>query len=329
MSKIVVWDGSGEESVTARTRSLAQAGGGLGEGNVPAALSAESSRRDAGMPVEFWRRFAKHRLAVVGMVVLSILTLTAVFAPFVAPYDPYQIDLRAIDQPPSAAHWLGTDAAGRDVLSRLIYAGRISLSVGLVSAGIAVVIGTVLGLISGYYGGAVDFWIMRITDVIMTIPTLILIVAVVGILGPNIYNVMVVIGLFSWPGPCRLVRGETLSLREREYVLAATCLGASVPRIIFRHILPNVIGPVVVSGTFIVASAILSEAGLSFLGIGVQIPTATWGNMLSEAQSLSVLEGKPWRWLPPGLMITVTVLCINFIGDALRDVLDPRLMERR
>lgn len=273
----------------------------------------------------FWRRFSRHRLAVVGSVILLLLIVAAVTAPVIAPYPPHQIDVKSIKKPPSAAHWLGTDGAGRDVLSRLIFAARISLSVGLVAAGIAIAIGTILGLISGYYGGHVDFWIMRLTDVIMTVPTLIIIITVVAAVGPGIFNVMVVLGVFGWTGTCRLVRAETLSLRERDFATAAHCLGVPRLRIVFRHILPNVVAPIIVAGTFFVAGAILTEAALSFLGIGVQIPTATWGNMLTEAQSLTILEQMAWLWIPPGLMITITVLSINFLGDALRDALDPRL----
>ncbi|MEX1018799.1 MAG: oligopeptide ABC transporter permease [Litorilinea sp.] len=273
----------------------------------------------------FWRRFSRHRLAVAGMLVMLVLTFSAITAPWLAPYAPSAINMRAIRNAPNANHWLGTDGAGRDVLSRMIYAGRISLSVGLVAAGIALALGALLGLISGYYSGNVDFWIMRFTDVMMTIPTLIIIITVVAAVGPSVYNVMLVLGIFGWPGTCRLVRGETLSLRERDFTLAAQCLGVPTMRIVFRHILPNVVAPIVVAGTFFVAGAILTEAALSFLGIGVQIPTATWGNMLTDAQSLTTLEQMPWLWLPPGIMITVTVLSINFIGDALRDALDPRL----
>jgi len=288
-------------------------------------VAADVSPKTSFWRSRFWRRFSRHRLAVLGCVVLLILVFAAVAAPLVAPYPPHQIDVKALKQPPTAVHPLGTDGAGRDVLSRLIYAGRVSLSVGLIAAGIAITIGTVLGLISGFYGGRVDFWIMRLTDVMMTIPTLIIIITVVAAVGPSIYNIMVVLGVFGWPGTCRLVRGETLSLRERDFSLAARCLGVPTRRIVFRHILPNVVAPIIVAGTFFVAGAILSEAALSFLGIGVQIPTATWGNMLTDAQSLTVLEQMPWLWLPPGLMITITVLSINFIGDALRDALDPRL----
>jgi peptide/nickel transport system permease protein len=272
-----------------------------------------------------WRRFTRHHLAVAGAIIILVLTFSALTAPWIAPYPPHQIDMRAIKHAPSSQHWLGTDGAGRDVLSRLIHAGRISLSVGLVAAGIALTIGAILGLLSGYYGGNVDFWIMRFTDVMMTIPTLIIIITVVAAVGPSIYNIMIVLGIFGWPGTCRLVRGETLSLRERDFTLAAHCLGVPTRRIVFRHILPNVVAPIIVAGTFFVAGAILTEAALSFLGIGVQIPTATWGNMLTDAQSLTTLEQMPWLWLPPGIMITITVLSINFIGDALRDALDPRL----
>lgn len=274
------------------------------------------------------RRFLRHRMAVVGAVILLTLGLSAITAPIIAPYDPAEIDITAIKKPPSPAHFLGTDYAGRDMLSRLIWGGRVSLSVGLVAAGIAVAIGTVLGLISGFSGRWVDFWLQRVTDVVMTIPTFIIIITLVSVLGPSIFNIMFVIGIFGWTGTCRLVRGETLSMRERDFVLASRCVGASPLRIMFRHILPNVVAPIIVAGTFLIAGAILSEAGLSFLGLGVRMPTATWGNMLTNAQSITVLESMPWLWLPPGLLITIVVLSINFLGDALRDALDPRLLNR-
>lgn len=274
------------------------------------------------------RRFVRHRMAVVGAIVLLALSLAAIAAPIISPHDPVEVDVTAIKKPPSAAHPLGTDYAGRDVLSRLIWGGRVSLSVGLVAAGIAVSIGTVLGLISGFSGRWVDFWLQRVTDVVMTIPTFIIIITLVAVLGPSIFNIMFVIGIFGWTGTCRLVRGETLSVRERDFVLASRCVGASPLRIMFRHILPNVVAPIIVAGTFMIAGAILSEAGLSFLGLGVRMPTPTWGNMLTNAQSITVLESMPWLWLPPGLLITAVVLSINFLGDALRDALDPRLLNR-
>ncbi|HEY3108887.1 MAG TPA: oligopeptide ABC transporter permease [Chloroflexota bacterium] len=271
------------------------------------------------------RAFLRHRLAVVGAVVILALALVAIFAPLVATHDPYKVDLLAVREGPSARHLLGTDEAGRDVLSRVIFGTRVSLSVGLVAVTIYTLIGTVLGSISGYYGGAVDNAIQRLTDTVMCFPSLIIIIAAVAIVGPSIYNVMAVIGLLQWPGICRLVRGQFLSLREKEFVAAARVIGARDRRIIFRHILPNAIAPITVAATFGVAAAILTEAGLSFLGLGVQPPTASWGNMINSAQSAAVLQELPWLWIPPGLMIAVSVLSINFVGDGLRDALDPRM----
>jgi peptide/nickel transport system permease protein len=292
-------------------------------------LIAEEPRRKAASPGQrFLRRFLRHRLAVVSAILLVLLAITAIVAPLLPLPDPVKIDARALRKPPSATHWLGTDDTGRDVLSRLIWGSRVSLSVGLVAASISVTIGTLIGLASGYGGGQIDFWLMRLTEVVMTIPTLIIIISLVAVLGPSIYNVMGVIGLFGWAGLARLVRAETLSLRERDFVMASRCIGATGRRIMFRHILPNVTAPIIVAGTFAVAGAILSEASLSFLGIGVRPPTPTWGNMLMRAQSLTVLESMPWLWLPPGLLITLVVLSINFLGDALRDALDPRLLNR-
>lgn len=296
-------------------------------------LSRDQRRSDGRAKVatpahRFFRQFLRHRLAVFGALLLIVLVILAVGAPLFAPYDPLAIDARAIRKPPTPAHLLGTDDAGRDVVSRLIWGGRVSLAVGLVAASISVTIGTLIGLASGFFSGKVDFWLMRLTDVVMTIPTLIIIISLVAALGPSILNVMLVIGIFGWAGIARLVRGETLSLRERDFVTASRCIGAASRRIMFRHILPNVAAPIIVAGTFAIAGAILSEAGLSFLGIGVRPPTPTWGNMLNRAQSLTVLESMPWLWLPPGLLITLVVLSINFLGDALRDALDPRLLNR-
>ena len=271
-----------------------------------------------------WSLFRRHRLGVVGLVVIVLLIIIAVAAPLLAPSDPNQISLSAYREAPSAQHWLGTDAQGRDVLSRIIYATRISLSVGLVAVGIYVVIGTVLGGIAGYFGGWVDSLIMRVADVVLSFPSIIVIITVVSILGPSILNVMLVIGLLGWPPIARLVRGEFLTLRGRDFVTASQMIGASSPRIIFRHILPNATTPIIVNATFGVAQAILLEAGLSFLGLGVQPPTASWGNILNAAQSVTILEEMPWLWLPPGAMIVLAVLAINFLGDGLRDALDPR-----
>lgn len=270
------------------------------------------------------RRFFRHRLAVGALVVLAFLVGMALFAPLLAPYDPNRADLLAMDAPPGRAHWLGTDGVGRDTLSRLIFGSRVSLAVGLIAVTISTLIGTLLGTISGYYGGKVDSVIQRFTEVVMTFPTLMLIITAVALLGPSIYNAMAVIGLLGWPGICRLVRGQFLSLRAQMFVEAARATGVRDLGIMFRHILPNVLPFILVSATFGAAGAILTEAALSFLGLGAQPPTATWGNMIREAQTLDVMATKPWRWLAPGLAIAICVVTINFIGDGLRDALDPR-----
>jgi len=267
-------------------------------------------------------------LAVIGSTVLLILAIGALAAPFIASFSPYAIDLRSYRTGPSDAHWLGTDSAGRDVFSRLLHAGRVSLSVGLVAVTIYTAIGIALGALAGYYGGWVDSLVMRLADVFLSFPSLIIIITLASVLGPSIYNVMLAIGLLGWPPIARLLRGELLSLREREFVLGARASGCGGARLVFRHLLPNAMAPVIVAATFGIAYAILIEAGLSFLGLGVQPPTPSWGNMLTDAQSLTVLESMPWLWLPPGIMIALAVLSINFIGDGLRDALDPYLQHR-
>src|SRR5947209_11867478 len=281
--------------------------------------SSPVARRRAGV----WQRFRRHRLALVGALLLLVLTAGAVAAPVVAANDPYKVDISAYRAGPAANHPLGTDSSGRDVFSRLLYAGRVSLSVGLVAVASYSVIGVILGAFSGFYGGWLDSSIMRLADIVLSSPSLILIFHVVSVLGPSIYNIMLVIGLLGWPPIARIVRALFLSLREREFVLASRTVGVSNGRIIFRHLLPNALAPVIVAATFGMASAILLEAGLSFLGLGVQPPTPSWGNMLKDAQSLTVLESMPWLWIPPGTMIALAVLSINFIGDGLRDALDP------
>jgi peptide/nickel transport system permease protein len=261
---------------------------------------------------------------MVGLVILVILAILAILANYIAPYNPSKIDAKAFGKPPSAAHLFGTDASGRDVLSRLLFGTRVSLSVGLVAVSIYLTIGTVLGAIAGFRRGVTDAVIMRITDTVMSFPALIIILAVVPILGPSIFNIMLVIGLLGWPAVARLVRAEFLSLREREFTLAARGIGANDRRIIFRHILPNVAGPLVVVASFGIADAIITEAGLSFLGLGVQPPDTSWGQLLNTAIDVGTVLEKPWLWLAPAIAIAVTVLSINFIGDGLRDALDPR-----
>ena len=272
-----------------------------------------------------WRRFSRHKLALIGLGTVLVLVFLAVFAPWVARRDPYATDFLSIKAPPSGAHILGTDSTGRDVFSRLLFAIRVSLSVGLVSVSIYLTLGTFLGLVAGFYGGPLDSLIMRLADMVLCFPALMIIITMVSLLGPSIYNVMIAIGLFGWPPISRLVRAEVLSLKQRDFVVAARMIGATDRRLVFLHILPNVLAPITVAGTFGMATAILWEAGLSFLGLGVQPPTASWGNMLTAAQSLTILESMPWLWLPPGLAIAISVLSINFIGDGLRDAFDPRM----
>ena len=271
-----------------------------------------------------FRRFLSHRLAVFGLALLLVMALCAIFAPLVAPAKPGAIDLTRIARPPGGQSLLGTDAVGRDVLSRLIYGARVSLSVGVVAVTIYMTIGFLLGAVAGYVGGWVDTILMRFTDVVLCFPTFVLILILVGMLGPNIGNVMLVIGLFGWPGVARLVRGQVLQLRELDYVLAAEMLGARRWYVLWKHILPNVIGPLTVAATLGIASAILTEAGLSFLGLGVVQPTPSWGAMLNEARSPALLATKPWLWLAPGVTISLAVLATNFIGDGLRDAFDVK-----
>ncbi len=272
-----------------------------------------------------WQRFRRHKLAVLSSALLATLFILVVFAPLIAPIHPFEIDIQAgIYQPPSSDNWLGTDSVARDVWSRLIYGGRVSLSVGIAAITIRLFIGTLIGAIAGYYRGLVDSILMRITDVFLSLPTLIIVLAVVSLFGPSIRNLILVIGFLGWGNISRLVRGQFLSLREKDYIMAARCIGVQDRRIIMRHLLPNLVGPLTVAATFGVADAILLEASLSYLGLGVQVPTPSWGNMLEGAKQISILKSRPWIWLPPGFMIAFTVLSINIMGDGLRDALDPR-----
>lgn len=273
---------------------------------------------------KFWRRFCRNKLALAGLIVLVWFVLSALFAPQLAPDDPNRADLRQRNQPPSREHPLGTDDMGRDILSRTLYGGRISLAVGLVSAGISLTIGVFLGALAGFCGGVVDTVIMRLADVFYSFPFLILAITISAIFGPSIYNTMIILGVLSWPGPARLLRAEFLKFKTTDFVAAATALGARPARIMFRHILPNAFSPLLVSATLEVAAAILSEAGLSFLGLGVPPPAPSWGNMLNRARPLHILSRMPWMWIPPGLAVFGVVLSINFVGDGLRDALDPR-----
>ena len=288
-------------------------------------VRAEFTARSARSPGQLaLYRFLHHRLALFGLVVIGLIAAVSILAPLIAPSDPLKVDLAFFRKPPNPAHPLGTDSAGRDVLSRLMYAGQVSLTVGLVAAMMSTVIGLVLGSIAGTYGRWVDAVIMRLTDVVLSFPALVVIITVVALVGPSMQTVILGIGLFYWPTACRIVRGLALSLREQDFFIAARALGATDRHVILRHMIPSVLSPLTVTATFAVAQAILLEAALSFLGLGVRPPQPSWGNMLNEAQSLTILESMPWLWLPPGVAIAVTVLAINFVGDGLRDALDPR-----
>ncbi len=259
-----------------------------------------------------------------GLLVLGVF-IVAIFAPYISPYDPSAIDIKDILVGPSMSHPFGTDDLGRDVLSRMIWGSRVSLEVGFVAIGIATIIGILLGAAAGYYGGYLDSAIMRFVDIMLSIPTIFLVLAVIAILEPNIFNIMIVIGLTSWMEPARLVRAEFISLKEREFVTAARSLGATDRRIIFKHILPNGLSPILVSATMGVGGAVLVESALSFLGLGVQPPTPSWGSLLSAGKDN--IEIAWWLSAFPGLAILITVLGYNLLGEGIRDALDPRQRE--
>jgi peptide/nickel transport system permease protein len=271
----------------------------------------------------FWKRFRTNKLALGGAFIVLFLFVVALFAHWLSPYDPGQIDVQQVLQDPTWKHPFGTDPLGRDVFSRMIYGSRISLMVGFVAVGISTLIGIFLGALAGYYGRWVDNLIMRFVDVMLCFPTFFLILAVIALLEPNIWNIMVVIGITGWMGVARLVRAEFLSLKERDFTAAEKALGAKDFRIIFRHILPNALAPVLVSATLGVAGAILTESALSFLGIGVQPPTPSWGNILTAGKDN--IEIAWWLSLYPGMAILITVVGYNLLGEGVRDSIDPRL----
>jgi peptide/nickel transport system permease protein len=272
-----------------------------------------------------WKAFVRNRLAVMGgAVVLGLVTL-AVLAPLLAPWDPNRPDVKKTLDPPSIQHWFGTDQLGRDVLSRMLYGARVSLAVGFISVGIAATIGVMLGAVAGHHGGFVDAVIMRVVDLMLVFPRFFLLLAVLAFLPPSIWTIMVVIGLTGWMGVARLVRAEFLALKEREFVIWSHAVGASAPRVVFRHVLPNAMGPVLVAMTLGIPAAILTESGLSFLGLAVQPPYATWGNILNEGKD--AIEIAWWLSVYPGLAILVTVLSYNLLGEGVRDALDPRLRQ--
>jgi peptide/nickel transport system permease protein len=275
------------------------------------------------MESDFWERFLKNKMAVAGSLVVLLLFAVSLLAPWIAPYDPGVIDLKQVLAAPSSVHLFGTDQLGRDVLSRMIWGARISLKVGFVATGIAILVGAILGAVSGYYGRWVDAFIMRFVDIMLCFPAFFLILAVIAILEPSIWNIMIIIGLTGWMGITRLVRADFISLKERDFVLAARVIGASDLRIIFVHILPNAMASILVAATLGIAGAILTESALSFLGIGVQPPTPSWGNILTAGKDN--IDIAWWLSLYPGLAILVTVLGYNLLGEGIRDSLDPRL----
>lgn len=274
-----------------------------------------------------WRRFRRHKAGLVALVILTLEVLVAILAPVLIPrelaIDPAPLQIL---QNPSSAHWLGTDEVGRDIFARLIYASRISLSIGFLAVVVAIFVGATVGALAGYFGGWIDNVLMRCTDAILSIPALFFLIVLSVTLGPSVRTMIVAIGLLSWMELARIIRANVLSLKRREFVEAAQTIGAPGPRIIARHILPNTLAPIVVAATLGVGNALLTEASVSYLGLGVQPPEPSWGNMLYNAQSY--FFNAPWITLYPGVMILITVLCINFVGDGLRDALDPRMKDR-
>lgn len=270
------------------------------------------------------RRFLSDNRARFGLAVVVIMTLAAIAAPLITNQDPLHIDLSQLLQRPSPAHWLGTDFQGRDIWSRLVYGARVSLTVGLISQGIALLLGVTMGLLAGYYGGWVDELIMRLADVTLAFPTLLLLIAMVAAFQPSMGVVFATIGVVGWAGMARLVRGQVLVVRQLEYVQAIRALGARDWRIMFQHVLPNVIAPVVIAATLGVAGAIMAEAALSFLGLGVPPPAPSWGSMIADGRDLAQLRRAPWTSVFPGMAIGAAVLGFNLLGDALRDALDPK-----
>lgn len=274
------------------------------------------------MFLQVLKKSLSNPLAMVGFIIIVSIFILAILAPLISPFDPNEINVKAILLAPSTQYWMGTDGLGRDVLSRMLHGGRISLLVGLVAVGISTCIGIILGALAGYYRGWLDTIIMRLVDVMLSIPSFFLILAVIAFLTPSIINIMIVIGLTSWMGVTRLVRAEFLSLSEREFILASRTLGAKDARLIFSHLLPNSLTPIIVSAVLGVAGAVLMESGLSFLGLGVQAPQASWGNILTDGKEY--IQFAWWLSLFPGLAILVTVLGYNLLGEGLRDALDPR-----
>ncbi len=284
-------------------------------------MSSDAGKARRGPVAMAWRELRRHRLAVVSFGVVTIMMFACALAPLLAPFEFDAIDLGAIREAPSARHWMGTDDLGRDLFTRVLYGGRVSILIGVLSALIGTGLGSAVGSIAGYYGGRTDNVLMRLTDIAYSIPTLPLLIVLASYTQAAAGSMALIIGLLSWMGTARVVRGEVLTIKETAYVEAARSLGATNGRIIVRHVLPNAVGPIVVGATLAVGNAIILESSLSFLGLGVQPPTPTWGNMLMDAQA--TMASKPWLTIFPGLAILLVVLSVNFIGDGLQDAVDP------
>lgn len=295
-------------------------------------------RKEQSMGQMMWRAFRRHKPAMIGLTIVVLLGLAAILAPVISPYDPEKSELARKLEAPSADHWMGTDELGRDLLTRILYGGRVSLSIGIMAMTFAVLVGAIIGGLAGFYGGWVDNILMRFTDMMLAFPQLFVLIILAialrdlpierlrGTAMASILSIVLVIGILAWMQVARLVRASFLSLKEKEFMEAARCLGVPNSRLMIRHLMPNALSPVIVAATFRVATSIITESGLSYLGFGVQPPTATWGNMLKNAQVQMTYA--PWTAIFPGLLIFVTVIAINFIGDGLRDALDPYKTKR-
>ena len=275
---------------------------------------------------EVFFRLRKNKMAMFSLYILVAIILLCIIIPIISPYEIQTTNLAGKDQSPNSRHLLGTDLIGRDLFTRHFYAGRISLGVALAVVAIECVIGVILGSISGFYGGIIDAVIMRIAEIFMSFPFMIITITIVAVFGNSIFTLILVLALLSWPSIARIVRGQILSLREMEYMEACEALGISDIRRIFRHLLPNVLAYVIVYATLGMASVILVETSLSFLGLGVSPPTPTWGNMIQEARNMLIIQHKWWYWIPPGIAIFISVMCFNILGDGIRDALDPKMM---
>lgn len=299
----------------------------------PAKLDYEGKLVERTMAQMMWRSYRRHRPAMIGTITILVMVFAAIFAPYLTPFDPEKIDLVVKMQPPSFVHWMGTDELGRDVLTRILYGGRISLSIGVMAMAIAIVVGVVIGGLAGYFGGWVDNILMRFTDMMLTFPQLFILIvfslalrdlpieSLRGTAFASVFSIVLVISVLSWMSVARLVRASFISLKEQEFIEAARSVGARDIHIMLQHLLPNSLSPIIVAATFRIATSITTESGLSYLGFGVQPPTATWGVMLRTAQAQMQLA--PWTAIFPGLMIFIAVIAFNFVGDGLRDALDP------